>query len=179
MSKKNCEQKSWKRSDKSGPGVTVISLWMTLTPCHTWLPWERFVQSQPICRREQIHSLVQEVLRVNPAGFEVRRAAKKDDVLPLSKPIVGVSGKVYNELFVPAGTMAFVSTIGYNMYVCPLNSDSPLSFTVCRNKDVWGQDAYEFRPERWLEIDQKPDSPLGIYGNLFVTYFNLHRCTKG
>ena len=45
--------------------------------------------------------------------------SKKDDVLPLSKPVVGVSGKVYKELLVPAGTTIMISQMGYNVYVCP------------------------------------------------------------
>jgi hypothetical protein len=50
-----------------------------------------------------------------PVGVAVRRVAKKDNILPLAKPIVGVSGKVYNELFVPAGTATYSSTVGYNL----------------------------------------------------------------
>ena len=36
-----------------------------------------------------------------------------------------------------------------------------------RNKDVWGTDAYEFRPERWLEMKEQVESPVGVYGNLY------------
>ena len=60
---------------------------------------------------------MQEILRVHPVAIEIPRVPKKDDVLPLSKPLVGVSGKVYNELPVPAGTATFISTVGYNLYV--------------------------------------------------------------
>jgi len=63
---------------------------------------------------------VQEALRLHPAAIEVQREATKDDVLPLTKPIVGVSGKVYKELPVPAGTLVFISMAGYNLYVYPL-----------------------------------------------------------
>jgi len=90
-----------------------------------------------------------EVLRVYPVAIEIPRAPNQDDVLPLSKPVVGVSGKVYKELHISAGTPLFISTIGYNL-----------------NKDVWGPDAYEFRPERWLEMNDKPELPVGVYGNL-------------
>jgi len=90
-----------------------------------------------------------EALRLHPAAIEVQREATKDDVLPLTRPIVGVSGKVYNELPVPAGTLVFISIAGYNL-----------------NKDLWGPDAYEFRPERWLDTNEKPETPFGVYGNL-------------
>lgn len=63
----------------------------------------------------------QETLRLYPVAVEVPRAPKGDDVLPLSKPIVGVSGKVYKELPIPAGTFITISTMGYNLYVYPLD----------------------------------------------------------
>ena len=42
---------------------------------------------------------------------------KEDIVLPLTKPIVGISGKVYKELPIPAGTTINLSLLGYNLYV--------------------------------------------------------------
>ena len=57
----------------------------------------------------------QEVLRMYPIAVAIRRVAKKNNILPLAKPIVGISGKVYNELLVPAGTATYVSTLGYHL----------------------------------------------------------------
>jgi len=94
-------------------------------------------------------AVVKETLRVYPVVTEISRTPDKDDFLPLSNPIVGISGKVYKDLPVPAGTLVTVSTVGYNL-----------------NKDVWGPDAYEFRPERWFEMNEKPESPVGVYSNL-------------
>ena len=45
------------------------------------------------------------------------RTPIKDDVLPLTKPIVGTSGRIYTELPIPKGTPITVSTIGYNWCV--------------------------------------------------------------
>ena len=61
-------------------------------------------------------------MRVYPAVTEILRAAKDDNVLPLSKPVVGVSGKVYNEIPIPAGTFMHISTLAYNLYVHPPDS---------------------------------------------------------
>ena len=60
---------------------------------------------------------------MHPVVNDMARVATKDDILPLAKPIVGVSGKVYNEIPVPAGTTTVVSIIGYNLYVHPLKPD--------------------------------------------------------
>ena len=133
-------------------------------------------QRPAISWRELTHS-AQEILRVYPVALEITRAAKDDNVLPLSKPVVGVSGKVYNELPILAGTIISVSTVGYNLYVRSLYLDLvkaeeiEAGFFPCRNKDIWGPDAYEFRPERWFNMNEKPELPIGVYGNLCVTRF--------
>lgn len=69
----------------------------------------------------------QEILRIFPTAFEISRAPKKDDILPLSKPIVGISGKVYKELPIPAGTPVTISTVGYNLCVNPFDPRSSMN----------------------------------------------------
>ena len=45
------------------------------------------------------------------------RTLTQDDVLPLTKPIVGASGRVYTELPIPKGTNITISMTGYNLYL--------------------------------------------------------------
>lgn len=59
--------------------------------------------------------LMQEILRVHPIALELVRMPVEDDVLPLTKPIVGTSGRVYTKLPVPKGTPITISTTGYNL----------------------------------------------------------------
>ena len=72
--------------------------------------------------------------------------------MPLSAPIRGVDGKLIYEIPVPKNTIITVGIRESN-----------------RNKAIWGDDASEWKPERWL-------SPLpgsvaeahipGVYSNL-------------
>lgn len=62
------------------------------------------------------------------------REAITDDVLPLSDPIRGRDGKMLHSIFVPQGQTVSIDIMQVN-----------------RNKDLFGQDANEFKPERWLD----------------------------
>ena len=76
-------------------------------------------------------------------------------MLPLSEPIEGVDGTMVNEVIVPNGTMVFVAIRSCN-----------------RNKAIWGEDALEWKPERWLnplpETVKEAHIP-GVYSNLYVS----------
>ncbi|CDO70552.1 hypothetical protein BN946_scf184579.g8 [Trametes cinnabarina] len=60
-------------------------------------------------------------------------SATKDSVLPLQYPICSATGEQVSTVYVPKGTNVMISILGAN-----------------RDKHVWGQDADEWRPERWL-----------------------------
>lgn len=73
-------------------------------------------------------------------------------MLPLSEPITLTNGEVVSEIPIPAGTDLIIGILGSNL-----------------NKDWWGSDAEEWKPERWLS----PPSPAltnahipGVYSNL-------------
>jgi cytochrome P450 len=73
-----------------------------------------------------------------------------DGVLPLSTPITGVDGKVMNSIPVPKGTQIYIAIAAAN-----------------HNKDIWGEDVLEFKPERWSNgrAGSVTTKQCGIYGN--------------
>lgn len=92
------------------------------------------------------------------------------DNLPLTKLIIGPSSKVHNKLPIPAGTSVVVSAFGYSQHVTchPSSLTRPSLRLQPRNLDLWGpSDTYGFRPKRWLSINEKPVSPVGMYSNLY------------
>ncbi|KAI0347457.1 cytochrome P450 [Trametopsis cervina] len=80
-----------------------------------------------------LDAVCRETLRVYPPSNLAAREAHQDAVLPLSNPITGIDGTVSNEIVVPNGTYIMVAIRACN-----------------RNKAIWGDDADEWKPERWL-----------------------------
>ena len=60
-------------------------------------------------------------------------SAAKDLVLPLSVPVRGKDGRMISELVIPKNTVVFGHIQASNV-----------------NKALWGEDAAEWKPERWL-----------------------------
>ncbi|KAK0215088.1 cytochrome P450 [Armillaria fumosa] len=105
-------------------------------------------------------AVVKETLRYHPAVYHVSRVSAQDDVLPLSKPITTTSGKILHELPIPKGLQIFSSVAAYN-----------------RNKDIFGEDADVFNPERWLrESVPSTTVSLGVYGSLFTFTGGARSC---
>ena len=78
-------------------------------------------------------------------------------VMPLSTPIQGKDGKLIHEIIVPKDTTIHIGIRESN-----------------RNKAVWGEDAYEWKPERWLKPLPRSvtDARIpGVYSNLWVSFF--------
>ncbi|OAX35978.1 cytochrome P450 [Rhizopogon vinicolor AM-OR11-026] len=106
-------------------------------------------------------AFMKEVLRFHPVVYQVYRCADQDDVLPLSQPITTRFGKVIYELPVPKGTRIVASLAAYN-----------------RNKDLWGDDAHVFNPERWINgaANEKKATSIGVYSNLMTFLGGVRAC---
>ncbi|KAI5121362.1 hypothetical protein M0805_000670 [Coniferiporia weirii] len=82
-----------------------------------------------------VDAVCRETLRVFPPVSMLSRTTRKDVVLPLLWPIKSADGKSeIKEIPLKKNTNVIISVIGTN-----------------RNKVIWGEDAGEWKPERWLK----------------------------
>ncbi|KAG8908285.1 hypothetical protein FRB99_007818 [Tulasnella sp. 403] len=88
-----------------------------------------------------LDAIIREHLRVNSVAISTLRCAGKDDVVPLSTPFVDRNGVEHTEFRILKGESIFIPIMCMN-----------------RDKRIWGEDAHEFRPERWLTGDSHPRS---------------------
>ncbi|KAM5531284.1 hypothetical protein V8D89_015039 [Ganoderma adspersum] len=109
-----------------------------------------------------LDAVCRETLRLYaPASFSLRDA-RQDTVLPLSEPVRGLDGTMMSEIPIAKGT-----TILANIPACNTN------------KAVWGEDALEWKPERWLEPLPRSVEEAhvpGIYANLMTFLAGGHAC---
>ncbi|KAI0754292.1 cytochrome P450 [Daedaleopsis nitida] len=101
-----------------------------------------------------LDAVCRETLRLHAPIANVFRETRADVVLPLSQPIKGIDGSMINEIPIPKDTTVVVGLLASNC-----------------NKAIWGEDAMEWKPERWLS--PLPESVTaakipGIYSNLMT-----------
>lgn len=90
----------------------------------------------PLARLESLpllDAVVRETMRIAPPVHGTIRVATKDDILPLSEPIVTRSGETVQEVHVKKGSYVHIPIEGLNL-----------------SKDIWGEDALEFKYDRLL-----------------------------
>ena len=103
--------------------------------------------------------------------YHLVRAAGKDDIIPLSQPITTVDGEVINEIPVGKGQGLMFSICAYNRYraMCQIISVGRLTVTLAtRLESVWGPDAADFNPMRFMEESETIDNTVkvGMYATL-------------
>jgi len=111
-----------------------------------------------------LDAVYKETTRVYPAGTTLMRSVQRDCTLPLSSPITGKDGRLMDNINLQKGDSVIVSALNCN-----------------RNPAIWGADAEEWKPERWLsplpETVSENKIP-GIYSNL-ITFAGGHRSCVG
>ncbi|KAI0308632.1 cytochrome P450 [Amylostereum chailletii] len=79
-----------------------------------------------------LDAVCRETLRLFPPVSVVQRIAQTDTLLPLSAPILGTDNRPHTTLAIPNRTGFVLNVLGVN-----------------RDPDIWGDDADEWKPERW------------------------------
>ncbi|KAJ7488981.1 cytochrome P450 [Mycena latifolia] len=98
-----------------------------------------------------LNAMINEALRLySPLPF-VDRVATEDYVLPLSQPILTTNGVRIYELPIGKGQRLHISIAAYH-----------------RLASIWGPDAREFRPSRWLESEPCKGPALGPHASLLT-----------
>ncbi|KAF5343006.1 hypothetical protein D9758_013693 [Tetrapyrgos nigripes] len=109
-----------------------------------------------------LDAVCRETLRLYPPVPYVFRVATQDMILPLSNPVTGIDGTSISEIHIPNKTAVTVSIINSN-----------------RNPVIWGPDALEWKPERWLS--PLPDELIeahipGVYSHLMTFNAGSRSC---
>ncbi|TFK81533.1 cytochrome P450 [Polyporus arcularius HHB13444] len=102
---------------------------------------------------------IKETLRFHPVVYCLWRVAGKDDVIPLSEPVVGTDGKLLTEIPIYKGQTVITSFCGYN-----------------RLTSVWGDDADQWIPDRFFRIESEKQHRLGVYANLLTFSAGIRAC---
>ncbi|CDO76372.1 hypothetical protein BN946_scf185011.g36 [Trametes cinnabarina] len=101
-----------------------------------------------------LDAVVHEILRLHAPLALTSRMAAKEDVIPLSQPLRFPNGELTDHVSVPAGQHITVPIAAINT--------SPR---------FWGEDAREFRPERWLSDEGIPKKAQEIQGHRHLLTF--------
>ncbi|KAJ3482243.1 hypothetical protein NLI96_g7112 [Meripilus lineatus] len=94
--------------------------------------------------------VLRETLRLFPPVTATIRQATKEDFIPLNKPFTDKYGEVHDTIKVGAGDQIVIPIVALH-----------------RMKEIWGEDADEFKPERWECIPEAVSSIPGVWGNIF------------
>ncbi|WFD30645.1 hypothetical protein MSPP1_001666 [Malassezia sp. CBS 17886] len=107
-----------------------------------------------------LENVVRECFRVLPSVANTMRVALKDDVVPLSRAYPRTDGKgTYSEVVIPKNHVLFIA----------LNL---MQFS----KELWGEDANEFRPDRWDNLPESVTNAKMPPGNTFAFLSGPRTC---
>ncbi|KAG1815929.1 cytochrome P450 [Suillus subaureus] len=98
--------------------------------------------------------VVHETLRLHPPVGELTRLAAADDIIPLSEPVHTESGEMTNSIYIGKGTLIMIPVAAIN-----------------RSSAIWGPDAKEFKPARWLAEDGISGKAKEVQGHRHLLTF--------
>ncbi|KAJ7182982.1 cytochrome P450 [Mycena crocata] len=124
-----------------------------------------------------LENVVRETMRVHaPVSFTIR-VAMEDDILPLSKPYMDTKGKVQSATHHGVGSVVHPHLLVLRRHRVPKGTTIriPIAAVNC-DKEIWGEDAFEFRPDRWENLPEAADAIPGVWANLLTILAGPHNC---
>ncbi|KAJ6496408.1 cytochrome P450 [Mycena sanguinolenta] len=106
-----------------------------------------------------LEAVVREMMRVHAPVVNTQRMAMEDDIMPLAKPYIDPQGNSHDSLPIPKGQRIHVPILAINT-----------------DKEIWGEDAAEFRPERWEEVPESVSAIPSVWANLLTFFAGPHNC---
>lgn len=106
-----------------------------------------------------LQAAMKEGMRLHTVSWHLLRLASKDDVIPLSNPVVTESGEQVTSIPVSKGAKIRISVCAYN-----------------RLPSVWGEDADRWNPYRWIGMDSSKQTTVGVYANLLNFSAGVRAC---
>ncbi|KAJ7726600.1 cytochrome P450 [Mycena olivaceomarginata] len=100
-------------------------------------------------------------LRIHPPVSHVVRMATADDVLPLGTPCLDIHGRKLTSLAIRKGQTIRIP-------IADVNTDITL----------WGEDAAEFKPERWTQLPKAVETIPATWGNMLTFLAGPHNCHR-
>ncbi|OSC98529.1 cytochrome P450 [Trametes coccinea BRFM310] len=102
--------------------------------------------------------VLREVVRLYPVLPSSLRITSEDTVLPLGEPI-NINGEIHDRIWLPRNTPIVIPILALN-----------------RDKTLWGDDAFDFRPDRWDNLPKTASTMPGIWGNSLTFLSGPHAC---
>ncbi|KAJ6506844.1 cytochrome P450 [Mycena sanguinolenta] len=103
--------------------------------------------------------VVRETLRVYAPVPSTSRIALRSDIVPLAAPVTDTNGKVHETLRIRKGEAIHI----------PINA-------LNRDFEIWGEDALEFRPERWEFPPPAASAIPGVWGHMLTFLGGTRSC---
>ncbi|QRW14203.1 cytochrome P450 family protein [Ceratobasidium sp. AG-Ba] len=106
-----------------------------------------------------LDAVVRETMRIHPAVAGSIRQATENAKIPVSKVFKDRDGVDRSEIRVKKGDILFIPIAIMN-----------------RDREIWGEDAMEFRPERWEFVPEGAKELPGVWSHLMSFLSGPHAC---
>ncbi|KAF8738044.1 cytochrome p450, partial [Rhizoctonia solani] len=106
-----------------------------------------------------LDNFVREVLRVHAVVPLTSREADCDTVIPVGESYIDIHGNIQHGIRVQKGDSISIPILAMN-----------------RAKDVWGEDAVDFKPERWDNLPDGVKDMPGVWSHLMTFIHGPNAC---